>query len=315
MAPVLVAKDLTRRYRIRRGWFRKGGHLNALRNVSLDLEEGKTLAIVGESGSGKSTLARVLAMVDVPDTGHLHIAGKPVNIDNRKQLRPLVQMVFQNPSASLNPRKTVAAILAEPLIVNTTLNRVERRKRIGEMLEQVGLSAEHANRYPHTFSGGQAQRIAIARAMILRPKIVIADEPTSALDVSIQAQILNLFSDIQNRYGTSFIFVSHDLSVVRRVADEVLVMYLGSAIEQASTSELFRAPRHPYTLALLSSTPRMGGTGSIERIQLEGELPSPLEVPTGCVFAKRCPQADGHCVQMPPALEPRGRHSVSCHKA
>lgn len=259
MSPVLVARELVRRYPVGRRWFGRQQWLPALNGVSLSLEAGRTLAVVGESGSGKSTLARLLALVDDADGGSLEIAGTPVNDATRRQLRPRVQMVFQNPYGSLNPRQSIGAVLEEPLILHTDLGRAQRRHRVADMLEQVGLRPEFAARYPHMFSGGQRQRVAIARAMILQPQVVIADEPTSALDVSIQAQILNLFTELQKRHGTSFVFISHDLSVVRHIADEVMVMYRGSVVEQAPAARLFDSPQHSYTQALLAATPTLVG--------------------------------------------------------
>lgn len=257
MSPVLVARELVRRYPVGRRWFGRQQWLPALNGVSLSLEAGRTLAVVGESGSGKSTLARLLALVDAADGGSLEITGTPVNDATRRQLRPRVQMVFQNPYGSLNPRQSIGAVLEEPLILHTDLGRAQRRHRVADMLEQVGLRPEFAARYPHMFSGGQRQRVAIARAMILQPQVVIADEPTSALDVSIQAQILNLFTELQKRHGTSFVFISHDLSVVRHIADEVMVMYRGSVVEQAPAVTLFDSPQHSYTQALLAATPML----------------------------------------------------------
>ncbi|GBG01556.1 ABC transporter ATP-binding protein [Azospira sp. I13] len=259
MRPVLVARELVRRYPVGRRWFGRQQWLPALNGVSLSLDAGRTLAVVGESGSGKSTLARLLALVDDADGGSLEIAGTPVNDATRRQLRPRVQMVFQNPYGSLNPRQSIGAVLEEPLIIHTDLGRAQRRHRVADMLEQVGLRPEFAARYPHMFSGGQRQRVAIARAMILQPQVVIADEPTSALDVSIQAQILNLFTELQKRHGTSFVFISHDLSVVRHIADEVMVMYRGSVVEQAPAATLFDSPQHSYTQALLAATPTLVG--------------------------------------------------------
>jgi len=254
-SPVLVAHQLSRRYRTRQGLF--GCQWKpALNGVSLTLEAGRTLAVVGESGCGKSTLARLLAMVDQPDEGTLEIAGLRATAANYQQLRPLVQMVFQNPYASLNPRKSIAATLEEPLQLHSSMSRAQRRHRIGEMLELVGLHSEYGRRYPHMFSGGQRQRIAIARAMMAYPQVVIADEPTSALDVSVQAQILNLFRELQQQFGTSFVFISHDLSVVRHVADEVMVMNLGQIVEQGTLEDVFTSPKHPYTQSLLLATPR-----------------------------------------------------------
>jgi dipeptide transport system ATP-binding protein len=316
MNEVLLAQGLTRQFQVRRSWLGKPRILNALNGVSLSLRAGKTLAVVGESGCGKSTLARILAMVDRPTSGNIEIAGELVGSASPGRLRALVQMVFQNPYASLNPRKTVSSILAEPLLINTDFGRAERQRLIAEMLAQVGLHPEHGSRYPHMFSGGQRQRIAIARAMILKPPVVIADEPTSALDVSIQAQILNLFAQLQACHGTSFLFVSHDLAAVRHVADEVMVMYLGMIVEKAPPSVLFSTPKHPYTQSLLSATPSLRqGIGRVPRIRLHGELPSPLDIPSGCLFHQRCPIADEACAKVRPVTSRLHEHEVACHKA
>ena len=234
MTVVLTARDLTRHYEVSRGMFKGHALVRALNGVSFELEAGKTLAVVGESGCGKSTLARALTLIEEPSSGSLKIAGQEVTEANkaeRKQLRKDVQMVFQSPYASLNPRQKVGDQLAEPLLINTTLSASERRDKVQAMMKQVGLRPEHYHRYPHMFSGGQRQRIALARAMMLQPKVLVADEPTSALDVSIQAQVLNLFMDLQQEFNTAYVFISHNLAVVRHVADQVLVMYLGRPVE------------------------------------------------------------------------------------
>ena len=258
MSTVLEAHELTRHYNVSRGLFQPAATVQALNGVSFSLQAGKTLAVVGESGCGKSTLARALTLIEDPSSGSLQIAGREVagaSKAERKQLRRDVQMVFQNPYASLNPRQKIGDQLAEPLLINTNLSRAERREKVQAMMQQVGLRPEHYQRYPHMFSGGQRQRIALARAMMLQPKVLVADEPTSALDVSIQAQVLNLFMDLQEQYQTGYVFISHNLAVVRHVADDVLVMYLGRPVEIGAAEALYARPLHPYTRALLSATP------------------------------------------------------------
>ena len=258
--------------------------VKALNGVSFSLKRGKTLGVVGESGCGKSTLARQLTMIETPTSGSLTIDGKNVAGASREtvaDLRRRVQMVFQNPFASLNPRKTVEQTLSEPLEINANLTAAERAQRIAQIMRTVGLRPEHAKRYPHMFSGGQRQRVAIARAMILDPRIVVADEPVSALDVSIQAQILNLFMDLQEQFKTSYVFISHNLSVVEHVADDVMVMYFGSVAELGDKATIYARPRHPYTRALMSATPAIFEEDRRVQIKLQGELPSPLNPPSG----------------------------------
>jgi dipeptide transport system ATP-binding protein len=284
--------------------------------VSFTLDAKRTLAVVGESGCGKSTLARQLVMIERPTRGTLAIDGSNVahaDAATRAALRPRVQMVFQNPQASLNPRQSIATTLAEPLKLNTTLGDAERRDRIGAMAVRVGLRPEHLARFPHMFSGGQRQRIAIARAMMLRPAIIVADEPTSALDVSIQAQILNLFMDLQDEYGTSFVFISHNLAVVEHVAHKVLVMYFGRVVESGDKEKIFAQPLHPYTQALMSATPALRMSERRQRIVIHGEPPSPLEPPPGCAFASRCPRAEARCRSEAPLLRDIGDRQVACH--
>jgi dipeptide transport system ATP-binding protein len=258
MTPVLEARGLVRDYHVGGSLFGKPRTVHALRGVSFSLEKGKTLAIVGESGSGKSTLARILTLIDRQTSGELLIDGNPVDIANgvTRDMRRKVQIVFQNPYGSLNPRQRVGDVLMEPLLLNETSSAAERRDRALAMLVKVGLAPEHFNRYPHMFSGGQRQRIAIARAIILSPSLLVLDEPVSALDLSVQAQILNLLADLQEELGLTYVFISHDLSVVKYIADEVMVMYLGEAVEQGSRDKLFSAPEHPYTRALFAATPR-----------------------------------------------------------
>jgi dipeptide transport system ATP-binding protein len=314
--PLLQATDLARHYTVRRGWLRPPQTVRALDGVSFTLAAQRTLAVVGESGCGKSTLARQLVMIERPTRGTLALDGTDVAQADKATLaamRPRVQMVFQNPQASLNPRQTVAATLAEPLKLNTTLAASERGERIGALAARVGLKPEHLARYPHMFSGGQRQRIAIARAMMLRPQIVIADEPTSALDVSIQAQILNLFMDLQDEYGTAFVFISHNLAVVEHVAHDVLVMYFGRVVESGATAKMFAQPLHPYTQALMSATPAIRSTDRRQRIVIHGEPPSPLAPPAGCAFASRCPRAEARCRIEVPLLRNTGDRQVACH--
>lgn len=316
---VLEALDLRKTYPVARGLFRRPRDLHAVNGVSFTLSPGRTLAIVGESGSGKSTLARQLTLIERPSGGRLLIDGQDATDPTRaeqKALRRAVQMVFQNPYGSLNPRRTIGAALAEPLVINTDLDGPARRAAVDAMLTRVGLRPEHAQRYPHMFSGGQRQRIAIARALMLRPRILVADEPVSALDVSVQAQVLNLLMDLQEDMGLAMVFISHDLGVVRFVADDVLVMYLGLPVEQASAAALFARPRHPYTRALLASRPSLETIGRrSETPALSGELPSPLNPPSGCVFRTRCPLARERCALERPVPRPVGDSLVACHFA
>jgi dipeptide transport system ATP-binding protein len=256
---VLEGRNLNRDYHVGGGLFGRARTVHAVRNVSFSLEKGKTLAIVGESGSGKSTLARILTMIDRQTSGELFIDGMPIDIKRTgvtAEMRRKVQIVFQNPYGSLNPRQKIGDVLAEPLLLNTALPAAERRDRAMQMLVKVGLGPEHFNRYPHMFSGGQRQRIAIARALMLNPSLLVLDEPVSALDLSVQAQILNLLADLQDEFGLTYVFISHDLSVVRYIADDVMVMYLGEVVEYGSRETVFAAPQHAYTKQLFAATPR-----------------------------------------------------------
>lgn len=316
MSTVLQAHELTRHYSVSRGLFKPAATVQALNGVSFSLQAGRTLAVVGESGCGKSTLARALTLIEEPSAGSLQIAGREVagaSKAERKQLRRDVQMVFQNPYASLNPRQKIGDQLAEPLLINTELSRAERRDRVQAMMQQVGLRPEHYARYPHMFSGGQRQRIALARAMMLQPKVLVADEPTSALDVSIQAQVLNLFMDLQEQFATGYVFISHNLAVVRHVADDVLVMYLGRPVEMGPAAALYARPLHPYTRALLSATPAIHPDPDKPRLKISGELPNPLNPPSGCAFHKRCPHADDRCRGERPELRLLDARQVACH--
>lgn len=316
MKTILQAIDLTRHYEVGKGFLNKAQCVKALNGVSFSLSTGRTLAVVGESGCGKSTLARQLTLIEQPTSGSLVLDGQNVmqaNAAQRKAMRSKVQMVFQNPYASLNPRNKIGTQLSDPLVINTSLNAKEREEQVRMMMMKVGLRPEHYQRYPHMFSGGQRQRIAIARAMMLNPKIVIADEPTSALDVSIQAQVLNLFMDLQAEFNTTYVFISHNLSVVEHVAHDVMVMYLGRAVEIASKTDLYAQPLHPYTKALLSATPTIHPEDRKIKIKITGELPSPLNLPSGCTFHKRCPFADERCQSEEPLLRQVGNTQVACH--
>jgi dipeptide transport system ATP-binding protein len=258
MTRVLEASNLTRDYHMRGGLFGRSRTVHALKGVSLSVDKGRTLAVVGESGCGKSTLARIITMIDAPTSGTLKIDGSEVDIRDglTKQMRRKVQIVFQNPYGSLNPRQKIGDVLSEPLLLNTDMPATERRERAMEMLQKVGLGPEHFNRYPHMFSGGQRQRIAIARALMVNPSLLVLDEPVSALDLSVQAQILNLLADLQDEFGLTYVFISHDLSVVRYIADEVMVMYFGEVAEYGPREEVFANPQHSYTKTLFAATPR-----------------------------------------------------------
>jgi dipeptide transport system ATP-binding protein len=318
-AVVVKADQLRRIYPISKGFLRKPDMLQAVSGVSFEVQAGKTLAVVGESGCGKSTLARMISLIETPTQGSLTVAGVDAvkaSADEKRLLRQKVQLVFQNPYGSLNPRKRIGQILEAPLEINTQLTSQERAVKARAMLALVGLRPEHYDRYPHMFSGGQRQRIAIARALMLEPALVVADEPVSALDVSIQAQVLNLLADLQRDLGLAYLFISHDLGVVRHIAHDVLVMYLGHTVEQGEKNAIFNQPLHPYTQALLASTPGLAGSGPAQkRIVLKGELPSPLNPPKGCVFSTRCPHATERChAQRPPLQELMGR-KVACFEA
>ncbi len=312
-APVMSAIDLARDYDVGGSFFTKGQVLRAVAGLDFDLFAGKTLAVVGESGCGKSTLARMVTMIEEPTAGRLVLDGKTITRADWAGHRSSVQIVFQDPYGSLNPRQRIGAILQEPLTINRPdIAAKEREAKAREMLGLVGLRHEHFDRYPHMFSGGQRQRIAVARALMLEPKILVLDEPVSALDLSIQSAILNLLVELQERLDLAYLFISHDLSVVKHVADDVIVMYLGRAVEKGSKDSVFAAPRHPYTKALLSATPNADPTIKSERIKLEGELPSPLDVITGCPFAPRCWKAQDICRQDLPSLS-GDAHQAACH--
>ncbi|MEJ0096864.1 MAG: dipeptide ABC transporter ATP-binding protein [Bauldia sp.] len=313
---VLQAENLARYYKVRIGVVAGSVLLKAVDGASFVMRAGRTLAVVGESGCGKSTLARMVAMIETPTAGRLLIDDVDVASAPRDALRELrsdVQIVFQDPYGSLNPRQRIGSLLEEPLKINRRDMRAgDRRAAAMEMMRRVGLRPEHYDRYPHMFSGGQRQRVAIARALMLHPRILILDEPVSALDLSVQAQVLNILADLQDEFGLAYLFISHGLSVVRHMADEVMVMYLGRVVEQGPRGEIFADPRHPYTRALLSATPIADPSRPRERLKLEGELPSPINPPSGCAFHPRCPLAFDRCFAERPELQPKGGVEVAC---
>jgi dipeptide transport system ATP-binding protein len=318
--PILIARDLKRHYEVGGGMFAKSSTVRALDGASFTLTPGRTLAVVGESGCGKSTLARVVTMIEQATEGALEIEGDKIGenlAQGNKELRAKVQIVFQDPYGSLNPRQSIGKTLMEPLLINRPdISAKERETRARDMIAMVGLREEHFDRYPHMFSGGQRQRIAVARALMLDPKILVLDEPVSALDLSIQSQILNLLVDLQDRLDLAYLFISHDLSVVRHFADDVMVMYLGKPVEQGSMETVFSQPRHPYTKALLSATPVADPTRKSKRIKLSGELPSPMNLPQGCAFNPRCWRASEKCRSTRPVLtsagDGSGDHLAAC---
>ncbi|WP_030321732.1 ABC transporter ATP-binding protein [Streptomyces sp. NRRL B-3229] len=315
---LLRATDVTKHYPVRG----RRQVLRAVDGVSLEVRGGETLGIVGESGCGKSTLGRCLVRLTELTGGRVEFDGQDISTLSTRRLRPVrpgMQLVFQDPQASLNPRRRAGDIVAEPLLVHRYGDRHAVRRKVGELFDVVGLAAAHLDRYPHEFSGGQRQRIGIARALATNPKLVVADEPVSALDVSIQAQVLNLFADLQEEFGLTYVFIAHDLGVVRHVSDRIAVMYLGEIVELAGTDALYAQPAHPYTQALLSAVPdiddgTVGGAGPRERIVLTGEVPSPADKPTGCAFRTRCPYVQERCVVERPRLTTTASgRQVACH--
>jgi oligopeptide transport system ATP-binding protein len=319
--PLIDARNIVKHYPILGGvWMKQTGSVKAVDGVSLTIDEGETVGLVGESGCGKTTFGRVILRLEEPTSGEIFFQGRSILGHSRNEMQALrreMQIIFQDPFSSLNPRKTVGQIIGEPLLVHGVKSRQERDQRVLELLEVVGLRKEQMRRYPHQFSGGQRQRIGVARALALKPKLVVCDEAVSALDVSIQAQVINLLKDLQQDFGLTYLFISHDLSVVEHVSDRVAVMYLGKIVEIAPSKDLYLEPLHPYTQALLSAVPipdpslqRPG------RIILKGDVPSPIDPPSGCRFHPRCRYAEGLCSEKEPTLsEIRERHWAACHFA
>ncbi len=319
MSTVLALKGVSKIYSVRRGfWAGKAPRFYALYQVDLDLGEDETVGILGESGCGKSTLARVALGLEPPDEGEVYVTGRrlaELSRSEKKALRRKVQIVFQDPFSSLNPRKRVYDLLSEPLLIHNLCPRQEFAQRVGEALALVGLSPEDMHRYPHQFSGGQRQRLALARALILRPKALILDEPTSALDVSVQAQVLNLLADLRERFRLSYLFISHDLPVLFFLCQRVVVMYLGRIVEETFAADFYERPHHPYTELLLEAVPRAEPGRKRKRLEIKGEPPSPLQRPKGCPFHPRCPEAIALCAKEPPRLEEKSPgHLVACHR-
>ena len=310
----LEAQNLSREYPVGRG-FGARATVKALQDVSFTLAAGRTLAVVGESGSGKSTLARLLTLIEKPTRGALLIDGVDVahaDAARAQKLRREIQIVFQNPYGSLNPRQKIGRALEEPLLVNTKLSAPLRREAALAAMREVGLREEYHDRYPHMFSGGQRQRIAIARALMLKPRLLVLDEPVSALDISIRAQVLNLLAELQEKHDLAYVFISHDLSVVRHIADEVMVIYLGRAVEKGAKSTIFDAPLHPYTRALMAATPVADPAAGRIRAPLQGEPPSPIHPPPGCAFHPRCALAMDVCKRETPILAVKQGREVAC---
>lgn len=314
---LLEIKNLNVTYQTKKGLIGKIQTVHAVNNVSLDIQKGEILAIAGESGCGKSTLAKAIMKLVQSDSGEILLTGENVlNLKHNKDLKKFyqkVQMIFQNPYSSLNPKMKIGEILKEPLIINTNLKKEEITKIVEEKIKKVGLDKSALNLYPHEFSGGQRQRIAIARSLILNPEFIIADEPVSALDVSIQAQIINLLKQLKEDFNLTFLFISHDLSVIKYLSDRIAIMYLGEVVEIGRTEEIFKNPKHPYTKALLSSVPELNPQDEKERIHLQGELPSPENLPTGCKFHTRCPYVMEICkTSTPQVKEFSDTHNCKC---
>ena len=317
---ILRVDGLSMYFPIFEGLLRKQvGEVKAVDDVSFTINRGETLGLVGESGCGKSTTGRTILKLYQPTAGRIELEGKDITDlsgAELRQTRPHMQMIFQDPQACLNPRMTVGSIIAEPLDEHTKLKRRQKRERVRELLNAVGMNPDFENRYPHEFSGGQRQRIGIARALALEPKFIICDEPIAALDVSIQAQVVNLLEDLQSQHDLTYLFISHDLSMVRHIADRIAVMYLGKLVELAPRDQLYAMPRHPYTQALLSAVPEPDPVreATRERIILQGDVPSPADPPSGCNFSSRCPVAEDRCKRETPAWrELEGGRYVACH--
>lgn len=313
---LLEVKKLRKSFRVNDSLGRSAGQLVAVDDISFHLKRGETLGLVGESGCGKSTTGKLILQLLRPDSGEIHFDGVDLTQLKATQMRPYrrrMQMIFQDPFSSLNPRMTIGSILREPLQIHRLVPPRQIRERVIELLEKVGLSAQHELRYPHEFSGGQRQRIGIARALAVEPELIIADEPVSALDLSVQAQILNLLEGFQRESQLSYLFIAHDLAVIEHVSDRIVVMYLGKIVEMTSAEELYKNPRHPYTEALLNAVPSPDPDQPRPKA-LSGEIPSPVNPPSGCYFHPRCPYADNLCRQQEPILTDTGNnHQVACH--
>jgi oligopeptide/dipeptide ABC transporter ATP-binding protein len=312
---ILRVNNVSRIYETSGGGFGRKNRVSALDGVSFNLVQGETLGIVGESGCGKSTLGRIISRLDSPTTGEIIYKGNDIAKKSLAAMRPLrkeIQFIFQDPYASLNPRRQIGAIIEEPMRIHG-VSKDERRARALELLEKVGLDKNSYEKYPHEFSGGQRQRVVIARALTLKPELIIADEPVSALDVSIQAQVLNLFKELQDEMKLTYIFVAHDLGVVRHISDRIAVMYLGKIVELGSVEEIYNNPQHPYTKALLSANPRIDQSAQSTRQILTGDIPSPLNRPSGCSFHTRCPIAVPECSTREPELRRVGAVDVACN--
>ncbi|MFD2616144.1 ABC transporter ATP-binding protein [Terrilactibacillus laevilacticus] len=317
MSILLETSNLKKHFESNGGFWGKKKSVKAVNGINLKIFEGETLSLVGESGCGKSTTGRLIGSLITPSEGEIIFNGITVNNLGKEKIRLLrrdIQFIFQDPFSSLNPKKTIKQILLDPLIIHKIGTRAEREKRVNDVIESVGLSQKQLQRYPHEFSGGQRQRISIARSLMLKPKLIIADEPVSALDVSIQAQILNLLKELQKEYNLTYLFISHDLSVVKHVSDRVAVMYLGKIIEMADKNDIYKNPKHPYTKALLSSVPIPDPDVQRERIILKGDLPSPTNIPSGCPFHSRCPISTDKCrVDIPKQHHSENNHIYYCY--
>jgi len=316
---LVSVKNLVKTFTVKKGLWGKKKFVHAVNDVNFDIYRGETFSLVGESGCGKSTTGRLIDNLLTPDEGEIYFCNNKISNLSQNEMRPLrsdIQMIFQDPYGSLNPRIKVQDLIAEPLLIHTDMTHKERQKKVYELLNEVGLRASHADRYPHEFSGGQRQRIGIARALTVEPKLIIADEPVSALDVSIQAQVLNLLQSLQEKYKLTYLFISHDLSVVEMISDRIAVMYLGTIVEMADKKELYKNPKHPYTKALLSAVPIPDPNIKQKRILLKGDLPSTTNLPSGCLFNTRCEYCKDICKEeRPKEVLFDNEHMVKCHFA